>query len=89
MPEQRTNFGAHVLLIMSRDSCVLIGQELLFHGLFSLIYCLHLSAIGRYWASGACERDEQACQPPGFCATKRRELQMGCLSSGDLKEEKT
>jgi len=36
MPEQRTNFGAHVLLIMSRDSCVLIGQELLFHGLFCL-----------------------------------------------------
>jgi hypothetical protein len=24
----------------------------------------------------------------GFGATKRRELQMGCLSSGDLKEEK-
>src|ERR1017187_785380 len=24
-----------------------------------------------------------------ICVTKRRELQMGCLSSGDLKEEKT
>src|SRR6266496_2083365 len=35
MPER------HVLLIRGRDSCVSIGQKLRFHGLFSLIYCLH------------------------------------------------
>jgi len=47
MPEQRTNFGAYVLLIMSRDSCTLIGQELLFHGLFSFtIVCICRLSVG-------------------------------------------
>src|ERR1700736_5802493 len=57
---QLVSARAHVLLIMSRDSFVSIGQKLRFHGSFSLIYCLHLAAIGLV-------RPYAAYRSPGPC----------------------